>query len=624
MSLYTPVFPPSLERRPTGRKGASSSNKLDQLSTTEILRDIHLFLATKPEILAPSSRPSSPSFDEHVENLKHSVLEAVDTARGDAGDRKWTQVSAKLKMGCVRGRYRMTGLNQRWHPAENAEWILPDDEETWLKLEKERAEMRTSKGNAKQSRHSDNVSTAAIAPFRGSDLAANQPPVEMIQALATVSPKTMQNVQEKVARWQATISTPEGASVTEKTVSTTPALRSASKSGMKPTTLLKDKSQSSSLSFPVVKRNVAIVTGKKSNMGRSDRHASPNLRVHGDPKRDHTASGSKLPAAPSGNGPEKASFKTPARSLHAPDGDLPKITDFPETPYIPPSFPSELETSTPQPRHDAAVPVRTKPPPIYPVCPSSSIPHPSTPRNGDHNHLGEDPYTVDISPPLPLHSDRRQTNKRPLSPSSLHDIVSSTLKKQRLRSPPGENSAFRSRPLTQSADVPEVTSKRAVIPASPRDEGRLPTLTELLAATPQPKTRQRPPLQNILRAESEPSPHAAKENPSPAKSYFSTPGSGPSDSPTSNHNLLLHSPVSPMRSLAQNPNAFLPQFTSTQAGGSCHNGMSSGIFGGGYRSQFDVERHVDRVSELLEKDVDFGGWLRDVPSVEELEASQEQ
>ncbi|KAG1865411.1 hypothetical protein F4604DRAFT_1781557 [Suillus subluteus] len=615
MSLYTPVFPPSLERRSTGRKGASSSNKHNQLSTTEILRDIHLFLATKPEVLAPSSRSSSPSFDEKVEKLKHSVLEAVDAARGDAGDRKWTQVSAKLKMGCVRGRYRMTGLNQHWHPAENAEWILPDDEEAWLKLEKERAE---AKGNAKQSRHPDNVSTATIAPFRGSDLAANQPPVE---ALATVSPKTMQNVKEKVANWQATISTPEGASVTEKNVSTTPALRSASKSGMKLTTLPKDKSQSSSLSFPVVKRNVATVTGKKSNKGRSDRHAPPNFRVHGDPKGDHTASGSKLPAAPSGNEPEKASSKTPVRSLH---GDLPKITDFPETPYIPPSFPSELETSTPQPRHDVAVPVRTKPPPIYPVCPSSSIPHPSTPRNGDHNHIGEDPYTVDISPSLPLHSDGRQTNKRSQSPSSLHDIVSSTSKKQRLRSPPGEKSAFRSRPPTQSANVPEVTSKRAVMPTSPRAEGRLPTLTELLAATPQPKTRQRPPLENILRAESEPSPHAAKENPSPAKSYFSTPGSGPSDSPTSNHNLLLHSPVSPMRSFAQNPNAFLPQFTSTQAGGSCHNGKSSGVFGGGYRSQFDVERHVDRVSELLEKDVDFGGWLRDVPSVEELEASQEQ
>lgn len=207
MSLYTPVFPPSLEHQSTGRKGASSFNKLNQLSTTEILRDIHLFLATKPEVLAPSSRPTSPSFDENVENLKNSVLEAVEAARGDAGDRQWTQVSAKLKMGCVRGRYRMTGLNQRWHLAENAEWILPDDEETWLKLEKERA-ARTSRGNAKQSRHSDNVSTAAIPPFRGSDLAADKP-VEMVQALATVSPKTMQNVKEKIAKWQATVSTPE-------------------------------------------------------------------------------------------------------------------------------------------------------------------------------------------------------------------------------------------------------------------------------------------------------------------------------------------------------------------------------------------------------------------------------
>lgn len=620
MSLYTPVFPPSLERRSKGRKGASSSNKLNQLSTTEILRDIHLFLATKPEVLAPSSRPSSPSFDEHVETLRHSVLESVDAARGDAGDRKWTQVSAKLKMGCVRGRYRMTGLNKRWRPAENAEWILPDDEETWLKLENDRAEARSSKGNAKRSRHPDNMSIGAVEPFRGSDVAANQPPVKMIQALATVSPKTMRNVKEKVAKWQATISTPEGTSVAEKTVSTTPALRDASRSGMKLATLPKDKSQSSSLNFPVVKRNVATATGKKSNKGRSDRHAPPNFRVHGDQKGD--ASGSKLPTAPSGDEPEKASFKTPLKSLHAPDGDLPKITDFPETPYIPPSFPSQLETSTPQPRHDAAVPVRTKPPPIYPVCPSSSIPHLSTPRDGDHNHLGEDP-SVEISPSFPLHSDQRQTNKRPLSPSSLHDIVSSTSKKQRLRSPPEENSAFRSRPPTESANVPEVTSKPAVMPASPRGEGRLPTLSELLAATPQLKTRQRPPLQDVLRAESEPSPHAAKENPSPVKSYFSTPGSGPSDSPMSNHNLLLHSPVSPMRSFAQNPNAFLPQFTSTQAGGSCHNGTSSGVFGGGYRSQFDVERHVDRVSELLEKDVDFGGWLRDVPSVEELEASQE-
>jgi hypothetical protein len=68
---------------------------------------------------------------------------------------------------------------------------------------------------------------------------------------------------------------------------------------MKLATLPKDKSQSSSLNFPVVKRNVATATGKKSNKGRSDRHAPPNFRVHGDQKGD--ASGSKLPTAPSGD-----------------------------------------------------------------------------------------------------------------------------------------------------------------------------------------------------------------------------------------------------------------------------------------------------------------------------------
>ncbi|KAG1731203.1 uncharacterized protein EDB91DRAFT_1154995 [Suillus paluster] len=594
MSLYTPVFPPSLERRSAGRKAALSSNKPNQLSATEILRDIHLFLATKPEVFAPSSRPSSPSFDSNVGKLKQSVLEAIDAARGDTGDGKWKQVSEKLKMGCVRGRYRMTGLNQRWNPAEDAELILPDDEETWLKLEKDRSEARRLKENAKYSRHPD---------------------LEIIQAPDTVSPKTLQNVKEKVAKWQATISTPEAASGADNTVTVTSVLRGASKSGVKRTTSLKDKSQISSLGFPVVKRNVANATGKKGK-GRPDGDASPNFRAHGDPEGGHTPGGSKSPAAPSGGLPEKASFRTPLRSLHAPDGDLPKITDFPETPYLPPSFPSQLETSTPQPRRGAAVPIRAKPPPIYPVCVTSSLPHLSTPRDGNPHHPGEDQHIVDTSSSPPLHSDGRQVHKRPLSPSSMHDAVSSTTKKRRVRSP---TPACCPRATTPPANVPEV-KKRTFMPAP---EGGLPTLTELLATSPRPKTRQRPPLENILRAESEPSPHAVKDNPSPAKSYFSTPGSGPSDSPASNHNLLLHSPVSPMRSFAQNPNVFLPQFTSTQAGGSRHAG-SSGIFGVGYSSQFDVERHVDRVSELLEKDVDFGGWLRDVPSVEEPEAGQDQ
>jgi len=44
---------------------------------------------------------------------------------------------------------------------------------------------------------------------------------------------------------------------------------------------------------------------------------------------------------------------------------------------------------------------------------------------------------------------------------------------------------------------------------------------------------------------------------------------------------------------------------------------SSGYLAMGYDSQFDVEGQVDRVSELLERDVDFDGWLRDIPALED-------
>lgn len=40
---------------------------------------------------------------------------------------------------------------------------------------------------------------------------------------------------------------------------------------------------------------------------------------------------------------------------------------------------------------------------------------------------------------------------------------------------------------------------------------------------------------------------------------------------------------------------------------------SGDFFGAGYDSQFDLEKHADRVSELLERDVDFAGWLKQMP-----------
>ena len=74
------------------------------------------------------------------------------------------------------------------------------------------------------------------------------------------------------------------------------------------------------------------------------------------------------------------------------------------------------------------------------------------------------------------------------------------------------------------------------------------------------------------------------------------------------------------------PSSFNPYATSTQHQNYPHEGgpflhengkagpaLSLGF--GGYNSQFDVAGQVDKVDKLLEKDVDYEGWLRD-PSLE--------
>jgi hypothetical protein len=101
------------------------------------------------------------------------------------------------------------------------------------------------------------------------------------------------------------------------------------------------------------------------------------------------------------------------------------------------------------------------------------------------------------------------------------------------------------------------------------------------------------------------------------------------------HSSRSHSPDLP--GFTQNPGAFDPDFLSTQArfdvpaaeqlgiqigsnAGTPLDHGSSEIFGTGYNSQFDVEGQVDRVSELLERDVDFDGWLNDMHDGEEVSA----
>jgi len=91
-----------------------------------------------------------------------------------------------------------------------------------------------------------------------------------------------------------------------------------------------------------------------------------------------------------------------------------------------------------------------------------------------------------------------------------------------------------------------------------------------------------------------------------------------------------HPLSSPLPDFTRNPAAFAPDVLSTQArldgdqpeiiGSNVGTPMGDGsdLYEIGYNSQFDVEGQVDRVSELLERDVDFDGWLMDIHEGEDI------
>ena len=196
---------------------------------------------------------------------------------------------------------------------------------------------------------------------------------------------------------------------------------------------------------------------------------------------------------------------------------------------------------------------------------------------------------------------------------------------------------------------------------------QLPTLTELLGLGPGPSKKGASVGTEVKNARESPQPNTNANIPAPStptptpspfkRSMFSSPLS---ESPGSalgsgsmGYLVPLRSPATPtgivgtsgwgMRGndgmgFTQNPVAFAPAHISSQIPGFFYNshprtdpptpsqartaqtagaGNSSGVFAMGYNSQFDIEGEVGRVSELLERDVDFEGWLRDVDENED-------
>lgn len=255
---------------------------------------------------------------------------------------------------------------------------------------------------------------------------------------------------------------------------------------------------------------------------------------------------------------------------------------------------------------------------------------PKTPSK--KRHMSADPYRMDISP------------TRPSPPVNAMDIspARSPAAKRRTKSPIPAAVASPP-PQPQPADGPTTPHRPAAALAARAGSvnvtpnRHLPTLTELLAsdrqkekgfpkswmgAKPESKGKEASP----AREEKEKEPEREKTpDPSPTKSLFAF---TPTPSPLSPSNSLLaplRSPLTPsgLPGFTQNPGAFAPSYASGIGGGAgSYKSLERGSSGFlGFNSQFDVEGQVDRVSELLERDVDFDGWLKDVPG-EEGDANQ--
>ncbi|KAF9228971.1 hypothetical protein BS17DRAFT_772830 [Gyrodon lividus] len=648
MSLYTPVFPSSRRKPNNTQKVLSAITSTPapkkQQNYAELLRDVHLFLSTQSDVLSPPSRPNSPNFDHRVKKLREAVRETFDAAGGESANGMWTHVSQMLKMGGLRGRYWSVYQDNQRPPEEDLQWILPDEEDEWIEWEKKREEIRRLKGKMKASQQVSNV-TASIAPDSRKPNHANlmepgrsQDPAPT-RAVPAVSPATLLKAKEKVRKWQATMA-PD---ISPDTTSSSPASMSvgATQSTAKGKALGQQGSRA--LGFPVIKRAVAPTIGKKSK-GRVARPVIPCPSQDRNCPEGSPRSPNHPAAAKNSGEIGTASFKTSLKASLVTD-EMSKVTDFPETSYLPPSFPSRLETSTPLPRVESAVPVRAKPPPILPFPPSSSsAPLPSTPSvesTGDRTHIQGEPHAANLSSLLPLQIDAPQPIKRSrlfsLSQDDIPNGSPVTPPAKKLRTISQSCSVPLTRPPVPNGSMsisPNGASQGVCKSSSPRDGTCEPNLgaapshridvDPLQAALDAPLPHDRSDEVDVVIPEAQDFPQKNNTPAKSTKSFFSAPDSDPSNSPISNNNLLLHSPISPMLSFAQNPNAFLPQYTSTQLGQNSFGRRNSGIFGMGYNSQFDVEKHVDRVSELLEKDVDFDGWLRDVPTAEGLEASQDQ
>ncbi|KAG6334031.1 hypothetical protein ID866_5062 [Astraeus odoratus] len=583
MSLYTPVFPSIREQQNHACEDPHDPTPSSHKSQNyvDLLRDVHLFLSSQDELLSPPSRPSSPNFADRVSRLREGVRDALEGARGEPANGMWSHLSAQLKMGCVRGRHWAVSNHHQGAIEADTEWVLPDTEQEWFDLEKKR-EVRRSKKQVVSLQRAHTAPSLQPSPSGQLDHVDPFPSRHrQEEQVSAVSPATMLQAKAKVKKWQATI------------VSDFTPHADLSQRSSKPSTdgmLAKGKAlslekNSSSLNFPVVKRAAGTGDGNKGKapLGGGSRHrgAVGDSGTISNIRHTTTADGQ---GEPSSGGATGLSSTDASRKALLTIGARQRINYLPET----------LDSSTPQPRREEAF--LSKPSSIIPL-PSSSTPPPSTPSGRDCIH--EKPRATNVSTPQAPQLDAPQLSKRtqsfPLDTSIIELSVTPAKEHanrltQPLRATPPVEDAVRGVPALDTIDILSCSrdengpaaSGDAVLHADSGDDGIIETSVFM------------DPVQAL--ADDVVELPAAEHHPSPVKSSFSSCASSPPMSPVPNQNLLLHSPGSPVFSFAHSTDGFRPLYTSTQTRPKPLGPASSGIFAMGYNSQFDVEKHVDRVN----------------------------
>ncbi|KAI0045779.1 hypothetical protein FA95DRAFT_88455 [Auriscalpium vulgare] len=625
MSLYTPAFPPApaLPRRRRVPLSQSSSGSSvihpPSLSTyTKRLSDLHLRLATLPAELRPPSPHSATADPRAAAALRKQITSAVHLASHDPTSGKWVHVADMVRLGCTRGRYR--GVHLVTPPAAagtvpERQWFLAETDEEWLEWEAARA--------------------------REHAVAAALPPLSDGAPLDT-RPYT---IREKVEKWQATVAPAPSSQLPGGAVSEMPPRRSPRIARNSPRRSLRlaasdngsaKAASPSPLGFPVVKRSsqASKGKGKKKDVGPSRPVTSRFFRNVQDPNiappapvEDVEESSSAAPKAvqPMSVSPERVLALAGSSQSTNHGQHKPRLDELPDEhfAFLPPSFPSQLQTSTPPvvggsttrlripsiPRA-SPTPILYSPPP-FPQTQATHLPL-SSPGHGRKRAAPNSPHGG------PSGKRARRDSSAGTPPPSSSPVAAAGPSSKSTKSPPGLGNA-------NGLPVPATPSRG--INDSPHKD-----LRALLAASRRSRTRPRPPSRktsSITPLRPFPAttngkgkgvdPDRAIGRPrtpesSPARShYFSSPASG-SDSDGETPLRIRREPESPLFPLdfTRDAAAFAPQGVSTQPGAA-----SQGPGMGMWNSQYDLEGNVDRVSAQLDKDVDFGAWLRDTPIEED-------